>query len=142
MPGKPFRVESRACARPGHRIVRLVGRVELDTVPEFLRALRAEQAAAVILDLSDVSYLDSSGVGALIQTYSSLRRADRRLALVAPTDRVQAVLEVTRVHKLFQIYPTVAEAEIRLARAEAHTTFQHPTRLLVRAPWWRGAAGA
>lgn len=115
MQGKPFRVESHAGARPGQRVVRLAGRVELDTVPEFLRALRAEQAPAVILDLSDVSYLDSSGVGALIQTYSSLRKAERRLALVAPSDRVQAVLEVTRVHKLFQIYPTVAEAETRLS---------------------------
>ena len=111
MSEKSFTVESRASAHPGQRVLRLTGRVNLETVPRFLQAVRNEQAPAVILDLSDVSYVDSGGVGALVQTYSSLRKADRRLALVAPSSRVRAVLELTRGNKLIAVFPTVAEAE-------------------------------
>jgi len=111
MSEKFFAVESRAGARPGQRVLRVAGRVDLETVPRFLQALRSEQAPAIILDLSGVSYVDSGGVGALVQTYSSFRKTDRRLALVALNPRVQAVLELTRLHKIFAVFPTVAEAE-------------------------------
>ncbi len=89
--------------------------MDLDTAPQFLQAVRAERAPAVILDLSNVDYLDSGGVGALVQTYSSFRKAQRRLALAAPRPRIVAVLELTCLLGLFQVYPNVAEAESHLA---------------------------
>jgi anti-anti-sigma factor len=109
-----FEVESRAGARPGQRIVRLTGPLSLETVPEFLKALRAETAPAVILDLSGLSFLDSAGVGALIQTLVSLQYSGRKLAVVELSSQVLTVLEITRVHKLFTIFATVAQAEEQL----------------------------
>ncbi len=82
-----FSVESRAGAHPRQRVLRLTGRVDVNTVPHFVQAVRSEQAPAVILDLIGVSCVDSGGVGALVQTYSSFRKADRRLALVVPSPR-------------------------------------------------------
>ena len=110
-----FGVESHAGMRPGHSILRLTGPLSLETVPEFLKAVRAETAPAVILDLSGVSFLDSAGVGALIQTYVALQHGRRKLALVGLGSQVLTVLEITRVHRLFTIFATAAEAEERLA---------------------------
>ena len=121
MLGKLFEVESRAGARPEHRILRLSGPVNLETVPEFLRVVRAETALVVILDFSGVPYIDSAGVGSLVQTYVSFRRAERRVALVGFNERARAVLEVTRVSSVLPLYATTAAAEDHLAeKSRAH----------------------
>ena len=110
----PFKVESIAGARPGQRILRLDGRLGLDTAPEFLKSVRAATDPVVILDFSGVSYIDSAGVGSLIQTYASFKKTERRLALAHVNERVTAVLQITKVHSLFAHFPTVKDAEERL----------------------------
>jgi anti-sigma B factor antagonist len=96
---------------PGQRVVRLTGSLSLQTVPSFLKVVRSEEAPAIIVDFSEVGILDSAGVGALIQTHVACTRSQRRLALAGLSQRVEAVLEVTRVRNLFPIYPTAADAE-------------------------------
>jgi len=98
-------------ARPGERILRLNGFLDLMNVPAFLEALRAEKAPAVIIDFSRVGMVDSAGVGALIQTYVAFRNAKRKLALVGLSRRLLEVLEITRVRNLLPIFRTEAEAE-------------------------------
>ena len=109
-----FQIESQAGAQPGHRILRMSGRLGLDTVPEFLKEIRAANDPVVILDFTELSYIDSAGVGSLVQTLATLKKSDRRLALAAVNDRVRAVLEITRVHNLFPHFATLGEAEEKL----------------------------
>lgn len=113
-----FEVESRTGARAGQSILRLNGAIGLETVPQFLKAVRGESAPALILDFNGVSYVDSAGVGALVQSYVAFQKAGRRLVLAALNDRVQAVLEVTRVQSLFPVFGSVAEAEEKLGGRE------------------------
>jgi len=101
-------------ARPGQRVLRLNGSLNLMTVPAFLEALRAETAPAVIVDFSGVRMLDSAGVGSLIQVFVTFRNAKRKLALVGLSPRLLEVLEITRVQKLLPIFATAAEAESAL----------------------------
>jgi anti-sigma B factor antagonist len=96
---------------PGQRVVRLAGNLSLQTVPSFLKVVREENAPAIIVDFSNVSILDSAGVGALIQTHVACARTQRRLALAGLSQRIEAVLEVTRVRNLFPVYSSTAEAE-------------------------------
>ena len=112
---KRFRVETQPGAQPGQRILRPVGPVNFETVPTFLRAVRDELAPAIILDLTGVPYMDSGGVGALVQSYGWLHKKQRRLVLAGVSPRVMAVLEITRVHKLFDVFHSVGEAEEYLA---------------------------
>ena len=69
-----------------------------------------EGAHAVIIDLSQVQFIDSSGLGALL---SGLKNANLRasgFALVGLQPRVKSMFELTRLHRVFEIYPGIEEA--------------------------------
>jgi anti-sigma B factor antagonist len=106
-----LRIESESGERHGRRILRLAGRVSLETVPEFLKVLRAEQSSVVILDFAQVSSIDSAGVGSLIQLHVAFQKNGQILALAAIGSRVEAVLDVAHVKKVFRTFPSVQAAE-------------------------------
>lgn len=108
-------IQSVAGRDAGRRIVRLAGPLTLSTVVEFQDAIRAEQADVLILDVSQVSYMDSAGLGSLVNAHVSCVKSGRRLALVGAAGRVQSLLNTTRVFKVFVTFPSLAEAEAGLA---------------------------
>jgi anti-anti-sigma factor len=110
-----LQMEAANGSHPDQRVVRLVGRLSIETVPEFLKVVRAETATVLILDFSRLDYLDSAGVGALIQMHVSGERNRRPVAFAAASQRVMAVLDVTRVHKILRLFPAVTAAEEALA---------------------------
>ncbi len=69
--------------------------LDISTVDDFradlARALE-DGAAAVVVDLSDVDFIDSTGLSAILQAESKLRREGRQLAIVAPRGTAAAVL--------------------------------------------------
>ena len=94
-------------------IVRLQGDIDLHRSPSLHEALVdicGEKPARLILDMSEVNYIDSSGVGSLVEIYRRLKRSDGALILVAPGSRVMSVLEITRLDKFFAIVNTQEEA--------------------------------
>lgn len=64
----------------------------------------------VILDLSDVAYLDSSVLGQLVRSHSVLGKAGGGLRLVNPSQRVTDILTLTQLITIFEIYPSREEA--------------------------------
>ena len=106
-----LRIDIQSGERHGRRIVRLVGRLNIETVPEFLKVMRADQSPVVIADFSGVSYIDSAAVGALIQTHVAFQKNGQLLALAGVSSRVEAVLDITHVKKIFRTFPNVAAAE-------------------------------
>ena len=111
MPDEPLRVENLEGSRDGCRILRLTGPLTLSNLFQFQGLLRAEKATVVIVDLTQVPYVDSAGIGALMGAHVSRQRDGRRFALVGVNQRVQHALEVTRVFQFFSVYPSTAEAE-------------------------------
>ena len=68
----------------GSRVVtRLKGKLSLETVHNFIQTLWAEPAAHLIVDMSGVTFLDSAGVGALVQIFVHQRNAGKTFALAA-----------------------------------------------------------
>lgn len=98
-------------SRPGRRVLRLAGRLGIETVPAFLAAARTESAPTLILDMGDIEYMDSSGVGALLQIHVSLAKNNRQLVLASVPERVRMVLEIARLQSIFPMYSSVAIAE-------------------------------
>lgn len=76
---------------------------------DALRAAAGEDAPRVVLDLTAVSFLDSSGLGALVATMKLLG-ADRRLELAGLHENVARVFKLTRMDTVFTIHANVAEA--------------------------------
>jgi anti-anti-sigma factor len=64
----------------------------------------------IVLDLSGVSFLDSSGLGLLVRLHTASRAAGGDLKLCALDDRVRAVITMTRLHTVLPLYGTDAEA--------------------------------
>ena len=91
-------------------VMRLRGKVALETVHDFMTTLRGEAATRLVLDMSGVPYMDSAGVGALVSLFVSRRNNGKSLALVGLTAQGVAVLQVSGLVKLLPIFASVEDA--------------------------------
>ncbi|HHJ40206.1 MAG: anti-anti-sigma factor [Methylothermaceae bacteria B42] len=64
----------------------------------------------LIIDLSEVRFIDSSGLGALLSGYKNANLHQGRLVLAGPQPRVRSMFELTRLNQVFDIYASVDEA--------------------------------
>lgn len=103
-------VEKSSGSNNERTVTKLRGKLALETVNEFITALRAEPAIHLIIDMSGVSFLDSAGVGALVSLFVSRRNSGKSFALAGLTQQGTAVLQVSGVLKLLPSYPSVEEA--------------------------------
>jgi anti-anti-sigma factor len=99
-------------AHEGERILQLDGPITLTTLFGFRDAVRSEKTAkTVILDFSQVPYVDSAGVGSIVNAHVSYLNSGRRLVLVAVHDRIKGLMKMTRVDEVLTIYPTLQEVQ-------------------------------
>ncbi|HZC65257.1 MAG TPA: STAS domain-containing protein [Candidatus Dormibacteraeota bacterium] len=110
MPPANLEFEKQPESTPDKLILRLNGKVCLETVHGFITRLRTEPTATLILDLSGLSFLDSAGVGALVRIFVHRKSEGQKFALVALTPQSTAVMQVSGLVKLLPIYPTATEA--------------------------------
>jgi anti-sigma B factor antagonist len=64
----------------------------------------------LVLDLTNLSFLDSAGVGMLVVCSSAMEQAGGRLAVVGAGGKVKQVLEITHINKVIGMYPDLASA--------------------------------
>ena len=64
----------------------------------------------LIIDLGDVQFIDSSGLGALLSGYKNANLRSSAFALASLQPRVKSMFELTRLHRVFEIYPGLQEA--------------------------------
>jgi anti-sigma B factor antagonist len=94
-----------------HSAVHLSGEVDLATSPQARRAILDELAAGrpLLVDLSAVTYVDSSGLATLVEGYQTARRLGVRFCLVGTGPKVLAVLQLARLDRVFPLYASVEE---------------------------------
>ena len=91
----------------GVPVLNAVGEIDLSTASIFKKALSDMIATGqqhLLIDMSQVIFMDSSGFGTLLSAIKVLRPAGGSLALVGCNDAVTRMLEITRLNTLFQIY--------------------------------------
>jgi anti-sigma B factor antagonist len=98
-----------------HLVVSFAHRVNLEgddsyTFKDKLKALIADGNVHVVLDLGNVGFLDSQGLGALISCLKVLRQVDGSFVLANISEPVEAVLRITRLVRVFDVRPTVEAA--------------------------------
>ncbi len=94
------------------RIVRLQGNVDLEHAPGVRKTLLEAVAAKVnvFVDLSEVSYIDSSGIACLVEALQSARDNGLDLGLVALSTQALRVLQLARLDMVFAIHESLAAA--------------------------------
>ena len=95
----------------GHKILSLKGPLRLLTVPKFQEAVRSESSPVLIVDFSDVPYLDSCGIGAVIAAHVSARKSNRRILFAAFSGQARNLVEMTHLRTALGTYDTIQDAE-------------------------------
>ena len=76
---------------------------EIGQLRDAVRALIAEGKKKIVLNLEDVDYIDSSGVGELVGCFTTVRNAGGELKLLNLSQKVKDVLHVTKLYTVFDI---------------------------------------
>jgi anti-sigma B factor antagonist len=97
----------------GFTIVAVSGEVDLYSSPRMREAILAgvsRKNPRVIVDLTKVSYMDSSGIATLVEALQLTRKHSGRLVVAGLSERVREVFELARLESVFELSPTVAAA--------------------------------
>lgn len=97
---------------PVVRVIQPSGILDGTQVAELrqnVRDLVAEKADIVLVDLQDVTFIDSSGLGALVSALKTVRSAGSQFFLCSINDQVQMLFELTSMDRVFQVFPTREE---------------------------------
>lgn len=90
------------------------GRITLgegsSSLRESIRELLNKGQRKILLNLADVSYIDSSGIGELVSGYTSVANQGGKLKLVNLTKRVRDLLQITKLYTVFEVFDDEAEA--------------------------------
>lgn len=113
MSTQPEKLKVSTTAHEDTVTVQLAGEIDLRTSPdlrdELLRLLE-RKPPRIILDLAGVSYIDSSGVGTIVELKRKAMRRSSKVVLVALQPRVRSLLEITRLISFFDIAADLDEA--------------------------------
>jgi len=93
------------------RIFRLHGPITMANLFDFQKVLNAGTETVTIVDFTESEYMDSAGLGVLLNYYVSAKRRGRFLRLVAVNYRVAELLKLTSAHTLIKTYDTIEAAE-------------------------------
>lgn len=96
----------------GKIVIALEGDIDLENAGEVRKALLAnlKQKKDLLIDLSAVTYIDSSGIASLVEGLQVARKQKNELSLVSVSIRARRVLELARLDKVFTIHADVAAA--------------------------------
>ncbi|HEX4154226.1 MAG TPA: STAS domain-containing protein [Acidobacteriaceae bacterium] len=107
----PLSYTARDGVRAGTTILKLTGPLTLSNMFAFQNDLRSMNSPVLILDMSDVVYMDSAGLGLLMNGYVSAENHQRKFLLAAVNDRISALLQMTKVDRILPVFPSVEAAE-------------------------------
>jgi anti-sigma B factor antagonist len=95
-------------------IIGLRGRLLAPEGDELLRdkvrSLVQQGVKKIIINLADVPYVDSSGLGGMVSTYTTVTREGGRLVLLNVTKRLSDLLVITKLTQVFEVYDDEKEA--------------------------------
>ena len=90
--------------------MKVIGPLTLRNMFEFQSELARNKPPMMVFDLSGVPYMDSAGIGVLINYYVAAEKNGRKMALAGANERVDALLVLTKVRTLLRSFGSVDEA--------------------------------
>jgi anti-sigma B factor antagonist len=95
-------------------VIDCAGRITLgegsSTLRDAIRDLVGKGNKKILLNLAEISYIDSSGIGELVSSFTSVSNAGGSLKLLKLTKRVQDLLQITKLYTVFEVFDDEAAA--------------------------------
>ena len=95
-------------------VIDAAGRITLgegaSTLRDCIRDLAAKGNKKVLLNLGEVSYIDSSGIGEMVSGFTTITNGGGQLKLLGLSKRVKDLLQITKLYTVFEAYDDEAEA--------------------------------
>ena len=89
---------------------KILGGPDATLLKDHLQKLIDDGKTRVVIDLADVDYMNSTGLGILISTLTTLRKAQGELKLANVTEKIQSLLTITKLVTVFDDFESVDEA--------------------------------
>ncbi len=94
-------------------IFRIYGELDMNTVPEFKekieKAMQEKNIANIILNLQNMNFIDSTGVGALLGRYKKIKKINGEMIIVGVNERVKSIFKISGIYNLLKFYTTEKE---------------------------------
>ena len=98
----------------GYAVITISGRLalggETEKLSSAVNTLLQKDQKRVVLDITGLDYVDSSGVGMLVSCLTNVKKAGGDLKVVGANQRIRRIFTMTGIDNLMQMFPTVAEA--------------------------------
>ena len=98
----------------GVTVLDLSGKITLGdgsiTLRDAIKDAMAKGEKKILLNLADVNYIDSSGIGELVSGFTSVKNAGGELKLLQLTKKVKDLLQITKLYTVFDVYDDEASA--------------------------------
>lgn len=98
-------------------MLKLTGPLTLNTLFDFQSISRQDHGNNIVLDLENVPYMDSAGLGAVISLYASCQRTKRGFAIIGISERIRTLFEVTHCDGLLPCHESLDAADKALSVA-------------------------
>ncbi len=92
----------------------LIGEENGQAITGELETYNGQGNLNVIIDISAVRYINSSGIGVLITLLTKVRNKGGELCLINPSESVRKLLIITKLQAIFKVYDTIPEAKSKL----------------------------
>ncbi len=105
--------EVTASERPGVPVLHCRGEIDVASAPELhalLSDLVGQEPQTLVVDMSAVSFIDSSGLGVLVSAEKDMRTTGHGLRLVAPRPQIERLLEMTGLNEVFTVVTSMSDA--------------------------------
>jgi anti-sigma B factor antagonist len=115
MQDKPLQIEK--VANGADVVLRIHGPLLLGNFFPLQTEVRADSSNLLIIDVADMPYIDSAGIGCLVGAHVSRENSGRKLVIVGANERLLTSLRVTKVDQLFTFASTVEQARTQASGA-------------------------
>ena len=119
----PFEVETQEI-EGGVTVLTIRGELDMNTAPDLERSLdaaSAQESPAILIDLSECEFIDSTGVALIIRAWQKVDRdggdGNGRLVLCCPNSQVRRLLDITGVESSISMHDSVEDARAELQGA-------------------------
>lgn len=92
-------------------ILKVSGPLTIHNFFEFQDLTRKQPTRVLLIDLSDVPYMDSAALGSLVSVHVSRENSKKIYAVIGANERLQNLFNVTHIAQFLITYPTVADAQ-------------------------------